>query len=200
MEEVKKTTQGMYRKQEIIEKAIELFAAKGVAGTSMRVLAEAVGIRAASLYNHFKSKDDIIDHIVLEGVNQLNRLKAYNDKLNDQPADVRFKKMLVYWLCMGDENEDIVVLFIREPHLLNQKRARQFIEPTNELIAFFKTLLRQGIEQEVFCIENSEIVAFNIWGLQLSWIARTGLLSPDYDINEYANEQADLILKQIVAV
>ena len=46
-------------KQTIREKALELFMEKGYDGASMSDIAEAVGIRKASLYAHFKGKESI---------------------------------------------------------------------------------------------------------------------------------------------
>lgn len=48
----------------IVHKALNLFSEKGYDGVSMRDIAAAVGIKAASLYNHFKSKEDIFDAIM----------------------------------------------------------------------------------------------------------------------------------------
>ena len=53
-------------KQRILDAAIDLFATRGFGGSSMRDLAASVGIRAASLYSHFKSKDEILQ-IILDG-------------------------------------------------------------------------------------------------------------------------------------
>jgi len=53
-------------KQIIIEKALILFADRGYEGISMRDIASAVGIKAASLYNHFKSKEEIFNSIIDE--------------------------------------------------------------------------------------------------------------------------------------
>lgn len=50
----------MNRKEEIIYATLELASSCGMKGVSMSQIAEKVGIKAPSLYNHFKSKDDII--------------------------------------------------------------------------------------------------------------------------------------------
>jgi AcrR family transcriptional regulator len=51
-------------KKRIFDVAINLFAQKGFDATSMREIAEAVGIKKASMYSHFKSKDEILEKIM----------------------------------------------------------------------------------------------------------------------------------------
>lgn len=48
-------------KEVILEVSIELFAEKGYNRVSIREIAQAVGIKGSSIYNHFKSKEDIMD-------------------------------------------------------------------------------------------------------------------------------------------
>ena len=50
----------MNRKEEILHATLTLAAENGMKGVSMSQIADKVGIKAPSLYNHFKSKDDII--------------------------------------------------------------------------------------------------------------------------------------------
>jgi len=50
----------MERKEEIILAALELASGNGLKSISMAQIAEKVGIKAPSLYNHFKSKDEIV--------------------------------------------------------------------------------------------------------------------------------------------
>lgn len=49
----------MTTKEKIVIESLRLFAGKGYDGVSMREIAAAVGIKGASIYNHFKGKEDI---------------------------------------------------------------------------------------------------------------------------------------------
>lgn len=51
-------------KHEILDAALELFSTNGYEATSMLMIADAVGIRKASLYSHFTSKQEILDTII----------------------------------------------------------------------------------------------------------------------------------------
>jgi AcrR family transcriptional regulator len=51
---------GTTARDEILDAAGELFTTLGYTGASTRTIAEAVGIRQASLYHYFKTKDDIL--------------------------------------------------------------------------------------------------------------------------------------------
>ena len=51
-------------REEILEAALDLFAVNGYEATSISQLADAVGIRKASLYSHFANKQDILDTVV----------------------------------------------------------------------------------------------------------------------------------------
>ena len=51
-------------RQKILDKALELFSARGYDSVSVENIAKAVGIKAPSLYNHFPCKQAIFDAIV----------------------------------------------------------------------------------------------------------------------------------------
>ena len=53
-------------KQKIVDCAIDLFASKGYTETSIREIVMAVGIKEASLYSHFPSKNSILEYILDE--------------------------------------------------------------------------------------------------------------------------------------
>lgn len=51
-------------KQEILDVALDLFSRQGYEATSISSIADAVGIRKASLYSHFNCKQAILDDLV----------------------------------------------------------------------------------------------------------------------------------------
>ena len=57
-------------KYEILEASLELFSVQGFEATSISQIADAVGIRKASLYSHFENKQAILDALVKEVLEQ----------------------------------------------------------------------------------------------------------------------------------
>ena len=61
------------KKDLIVQKAASMFREKGFPATSMRDLAESVGIEAASLYNHIQSKSEILQQIIFKISDDCNK-------------------------------------------------------------------------------------------------------------------------------
>src|SRR5258707_233548 len=87
---------GNTARDEILDAAAELFTSLGYVSTSTRRIADAVGVRQASLYHHFATKDDILDALLTGTVDEPLRLAA---ELIDEggPAAPR-----VHALVVGD--------------------------------------------------------------------------------------------------
>ena len=54
--------------ERILDEAEALFAERGFAGTTLRHVAEAVGVRNPSLYNHFSSKEALYNAVLERGI------------------------------------------------------------------------------------------------------------------------------------
>lgn len=67
----------MTTREKIIYEALSLFSVKGYDAVSIRQIASAVGIKESSIYNHFKSKQDILNKIIDE------TLKRYYSTLDN---------------------------------------------------------------------------------------------------------------------
>lgn len=74
------------KKDEILEKSLELFANQGYFGTSMDDIAKAVGIKKASLYSHYSGKESIFkaifDNILEEYASFIDELTASSGNTN----------------------------------------------------------------------------------------------------------------------
>ena len=76
------------RQQEILNLALELFYKRGFADTSMRDIAEVLNVKAASLYAHIKSKEEIMEWI---SDDVSNRFMQRNDDLKNPSLSAQEK-------------------------------------------------------------------------------------------------------------
>lgn len=79
-------------KEQILAVSLDLFSISGYEATSLAQIAEAVGIRKASLYNHFASKQDILDTLVVELTEEFDRHSIFAKADWDDPAFTADKK------------------------------------------------------------------------------------------------------------
>ncbi|MCF8471357.1 MAG: TetR/AcrR family transcriptional regulator [Sphingomonadaceae bacterium] len=55
-------------RERVLKTAAQVFAEKGYAGTTMRVVAERAGLQAGSLYYHYRSKEELIEAVLSMGL------------------------------------------------------------------------------------------------------------------------------------
>jgi AcrR family transcriptional regulator len=72
--------------------AIELFSENGYEATSLREIAERLGVTKAALYYHFKTKDEIIESLVSD---QIARIQQLLDWAKDQPRTIETRREFV---------------------------------------------------------------------------------------------------------
>ena len=78
-------------RQEILEAALELFSVQGYEATSISQLAEAVGIRKASLYSHFENKQAILDALIQTTLEQYEKHSIFANADWDDPEFTKDK-------------------------------------------------------------------------------------------------------------
>jgi AcrR family transcriptional regulator len=92
---------GMTARDEILDAAGELFTTLGYTATSTRTIAEAVGIRQASMYHYFKTKDDILCALLSQTV--APTLSFIRRLLVDEPAMTSAEQLHVLALFDGQQ-------------------------------------------------------------------------------------------------
>ena len=110
--------------ERILDAAEDLFAEKGYAATSLGEVADAVGIRSPSLYNHFRNKEALYS-AVLERL-----LEAFSAPLAELDTGELTRQRIFDWL------ETIVRMHHERPNLarLLQHAALSGGPQTNQLI------------------------------------------------------------------
>lgn len=79
-------------REQIRAVALEMFAERGYDGTSLREIAEQLGVTKAAVYYHFKTKEDILVSLLEDFLAQVDELL---DWAQDQPAGQATRRALV---------------------------------------------------------------------------------------------------------
>ncbi|AEW02277.1 TetR family transcriptional regulator [Niastella koreensis] len=130
MAKIKRNRNGT-RKDVIIAKAAKLFREKGFSATSMRDLAEHVGVEAASLYNHISSKAEILQEICFKTANNFMSHIEEVDANPNKTAIEKIQEILRFHIKQMLDNYEEVYVSDREwkhltdPYLSNMQSQRR---------------------------------------------------------------------------
>ncbi|OLF13863.1 TetR family transcriptional regulator [Actinophytocola xinjiangensis] len=72
----------------LLATALELFAQHGVEGTSLQMIADALGVTKAAVYYHFKTKDEITEAVAEPALRQLGTIAREATTLRRRGAQV----------------------------------------------------------------------------------------------------------------
>ena len=141
---MKTTRKKASKKEFILKKAAEMFRDKGFAATSMRDLAETVGIEAASLYNHIRSKNEILETICFDVANRFN---LFMDEIeaNNQQAIKKIDTLLRFHIRQMIDNIEEVIVSDREWKHLDEPYLSNFHNQRRTYRKRFAANIEEGI-------------------------------------------------------
>ena len=166
----------MDTKQKILDEALTLFSEKGYANVFVSEIAEHVGIKAPSLYKHYKGKQAIFDAILEEMHRRfLEQAKLLNIQGNDPKADAEIYR--------GLPEEELVKLginlFLYQLHDDYTRRIRKMLtieqfhnkeladaymrQYMDDPMFYFTTLLKQAVDQGVLQPDNVEVMTLQFY-------------------------------------
>ena len=158
-------------KQEILAAALELFSVQGFEATAVSQIANAVGIRKASLYSHFESKQAILDALVKEVLEQYDARSIFaradweNDAgekgrqvLTSDAAAQMILAQLRYILHdphISKARKMLVIEQYRNPGLAKLQTKQNYTDVMHYFTDLMKYLIRRGVLRE----DDPEIMA-----------------------------------------
>lgn len=158
------------RKEDILKAAARLFRKTGYKATSMRDIAREVGIEAPSLYNHIKSKEELLSNMLLELANEF--VSGMKDILAKQLNPTETLKLLI------DLHIDITVaktnqisLLTDEWRHLNQDSKEEYLRLRNLYEEDFVKVLHYGMNQGLFKKIEVSVTLFSILSTLRSFYA-----------------------------
>ena len=110
-------------KQRIIDIAFEHFVLNGYEGTSIGAIADSVGIRKASIYTHFKSKDEIFLQVLQDALNkECEYLEACfaNHNIHDLPGTKYLRELKSRYETAITSQFLTRIAYVPPSHLINE--------------------------------------------------------------------------------
>lgn len=150
----------MLKKEEILLSTLDLASKYGLKSLSMSQIADSVGIKKPSLYNHFNSKEELISEMYKyirnkskQGIsnitlNNINETSLYDILYN---SVMNYKNMIL--------NEDMFKFYsvIYSERTTNSAASLIVIEETNKMIKATKELFKYLIDNNKLFIDDIEV-------------------------------------------
>jgi AcrR family transcriptional regulator len=135
------------RKESITLAAARLFREKGFSATGMRDLAGSVGVEAASLYNHIRSKSELLREICFRIANQFTA--QLNELESDQDMDSldKVEAVLRFHIRIWVENLDEVLVTTNESRHLEEPYLSTFMNERRIYVRRLETIIEDGIRK-----------------------------------------------------
>ncbi|MBP9186922.1 MAG: TetR family transcriptional regulator [Bacteroidia bacterium] len=156
------------RRDQLIEVAAKLFKQKGFSSASMRDLAAEMGIEAASLYHHIKSKEEILETICFEMANKfIDAITETNDIYFN--AEERLRMAIKNHVFIITQNINRSSVFLHEWRSLTEPKLSEFIILRNQYEKGIRVILNDGINEDLFDNVDEKFAALTILST-VNWI------------------------------
>ncbi|GGX23982.1 TetR/AcrR family transcriptional regulator [Aquimarina muelleri] len=184
------------RKQEIVSAASILFKEKGYSAVTMRDLAKAMGIKAASLYNHIQSKQEILSTIIIELAEEfttgMDKIATSRDS-----AIQKLENIIDLHIDVTLRNADGLASLNNDWMHLEEDNLQYFEKMREEYEDSFREIVRKGVDEGEIKSFNIEIIVFST----LSTLRTLYLWYPkqkNIDANILKHDMISVLLKGVV--
>jgi len=149
------------RKTEIINIAAKLFKEKGYSAVTMRDIAQAMDIKAASLYNHIKSKQEILVLIIIEIAEEFT--DVINQIVSSDVSSIqKIENVIQLHIDITLRNSDALACLNNDWMHLTDQELTYFIKMREDYEQSFRTIIKKGIHDGEIQNLNHEVIIFSI--------------------------------------
>lgn len=186
----------MSKKEQIILATLDLASEYGLKSLSMSQIAERVGIKKPSLYNHFESKEMLLKEMY-EYIRNKSRKKIYNtmnsEYFSDKSAyDILCESVVNYKnMVLSDEMLNFYKVIYSERSISNEA-SQILIEETDKMVNATKFLFKMLNETNKLFVDNIDIASISFS------MTIHSLIDYELDCIKTNNEYNKAIIKQYI--
>ena len=185
------------KREYVLQRAIEVFSARGYRATSMKDLADQVKLGKSTLYHYFRSKQDLLVAIY-SGVMAENIAAAKRIRESNQSVVESVRQMLADRVSYTCSHQRILQIFHEEEAELPKRLMSQVTESRRAYQEVMTDLLEQGLSQGQFEFDPTPMIVANCllgacnWSYK--WYHPDGRKTPD----ALADEVSDFLMNAIM--
>ena len=153
------------RAPQIIEAAARVFAERGFHGATTQDIANVLGIKQASLYYYFTSKEAALELVCLKGVEGFfDAAKAI--AMRPESARRRLSSLINSHLSPLIDRSDFVKVFLNERQYLPRESRRRIGRVSRGLERIYEDVIREGVAKREFRADlDPRLAALAILGM-----------------------------------
>ena len=182
------------RRSDIREAGLTLFAERGYRATSMDDIGRFIGVKGPSLYNHLKSKQEILADIM---VTTMQELLAQFDKANSTGGPTgRLREVMAEHVRYHATHPRDVRIGNREIPSLEEPAHDLVLSLRNEYEGKWRALIQEGLDNGDFSIPSVRVAVYAILEMGIGvaqWYRPDGSLSLDQIAELYAEMASRLL-------
>ena len=137
------------KRDKVIDAAARVFAERGYHGASTQDIADLLGMRQASLYYYFASKEAALEEVCAVGATGFLE-NAEDIAKRDIAPDVKLRALCVAHTMPIENRADYVKTFLHERKWLPTESRRRVGRMSRRIEAIFERVIRDGIRNKVF--------------------------------------------------
>jgi len=185
------------RRLEIISAASQVINDKGLDGFTVRDVSESMGIGRGTLYEHIKTKNDIVFIIMEDAL--LKAIPALREEVARAADPIsKLKGAMHAHIETIRQNSVVVLALYQSATPLSKSQFKRILELVNEYHAIFQEILESGKQQGVFDFEDAHLVAHGMTALLNTWLLKKNFLRRRMPFDQYEAIVGRLILKGLL--
>lgn len=174
-------TNGTSSSERILDATVDLFHRKGYEATSLREVAEAVGLQVGSLYNHISSKEELLFGIMREVmVELLDHVRSAMDDADD--AAGRIAAFMQASITFHARRQKETFIGNSELRSLDDAHRKEIIKLRDEYQQLMAEALTEADDKDQLHIDDVQLATFSALAICSSvatWYRPEGRLSID---------------------
>ncbi len=148
------------RKQEIIHTAAILFKEKGYSAVTMRDIANEMGMKAASLYNHIKSKQEILNCIIISLAEAFT--KGMNVIVDSNISSIKKLEAIITLHVTITTNNENEMASLNADWMHLEEQLDYYLSLREAYENNFRKIIREGIQQKEITNIDVDVILFSI--------------------------------------